>query len=135
MDIRNCKECGKIYQYDGFKICLNCRRKEDEIFKNVKEYIYDHPGANIQVVSEETDVSVNKILSYLREGRLELTGDHNNLILECERCGVSINTGRFCDKCIVELERELKSSITKSDENKAKPKVEDKMYIANRHKR
>jgi len=134
MDIRNCKTCGKIYNYDGFKICLNCRRLEDENFKKVKEYIYDHPGANIQVVSEETDVPVNKILGYLREGRLELASG-SALILECERCGVGINTGRFCNSCTKELERELKGSITREDKVEVKRNSGERMYIANRHKK
>ncbi|WP_026895472.1 TIGR03826 family flagellar region protein [Clostridiisalibacter paucivorans] len=133
MDVRNCRKCGKIYQYDGFKICPTCR-KEDEIdFQKVKDYLYDNPNATIQMVSEETEVSEKKILRYLKEGRLELKDGSKNLILECERCGVSIKTGRFCDKCAVEIERELKSSISpKRDSHKA---GNERMHIADRHKK
>ncbi|WP_427338124.1 TIGR03826 family flagellar region protein [Caloranaerobacter sp. DY30410] len=135
MNIRNCSKCGKIYVYDGInKLCPKCRKEEEEEFRKVKEYIYDHPDANIQIVSEETGVPVKKILRYLREGRLELKDEHNNLILACERCGKPIKTGRFCDKCVVELQRELKSSVAKRD-NIRKNKEKDKMYIAERYKK
>ncbi|KGG79975.1 TIGR03826 family flagellar region protein [Caloranaerobacter azorensis] len=134
MDIRNCSRCGRIYAYDGInKLCPKCRKEEEEEFKRVKEYIYDHPDANIQMVSEETGVPVKKILRYLREGKLELKTE-NNLLLACERCGKPIKTGRFCDKCIVELKRELKSAVAKKD-NIRRNKEKDKMYIAERYKK
>lgn len=135
MNIRNCSKCGKIYAYDGTsKLCPKCRKEEEEEFKRVKEYIYDHPEANIQLVSEETGVPVKKILRYLREGRLQLKDEHNNLILACERCGKPIKTGRFCDMCVAELQRELKGVVAKKEiirSNKGK----DKMYIADRLKK
>ncbi|HSH37048.1 TIGR03826 family flagellar region protein [Schnuerera sp.] len=110
MDVRNCSRCGKIYAYDGFNICLQCRRKDEEDFKKVKEYIDENPGVNISEVSEETGVDTKKIISFLREGRLEVEDEHN-LLLSCERCGASIKTGRFCEKCTVEMQREFKQSI------------------------
>lgn len=133
MDIRNCKECGKIYKYDGFNICINCRKKEEEYFTKVKDFIYDNPGATIQIVSEETGVPQSKILRYLREGRLELA-DEDNLILSCERCGKGIKSGRFCNMCKVELEREFKSSIAEKT-NTFKKTDKDKMYVAERYKK
>lgn len=135
MDVRNCKVCGRIYKYDGFRICLNCRRLEEETFRKVKEYLYNHPLSTIQVVSEETGVSTQKILSYLREGRLEIAEGNTNLILECERCGVSIRTGKFCDKCQVEMEREFKGAISHSGHTKKEDKKsKGRMYTTDRHK-
>ncbi|KNF09661.1 flagellar operon protein YvyF [Gottschalkia purinilytica] len=135
MDIRNCKKCDRMYAYDGFDVCIKCRNVEDEMFKKVKEYLYDHPGADIQTVSTETGVEVKKILRYLREGKLEIKSDSPNFILDCERCGKAITTGRFCDKCILELQRELKSVII-DDKNKDKDKKDkDKMYLADRYKK
>ncbi|KPU26438.1 MerR family transcriptional regulator [Caloranaerobacter sp. TR13] len=135
MNIKNCSKCGKIFAYDGInKLCPKCRKEEEEEFSRVKEYIYNNPGANIQLVSEETGVPVKKILRYLREGRLELKDEYNNLILACERCGKPIKTGRFCDKCVVELQRELKGAVAKN-ESIRKNKEKDKMYIAERYKK
>lgn len=119
MDVRNCKRCGKIYNYDGFRLCPTCRREDEEDFIKVKEYLYDNPGANISEVEEATEVDSGKIIEFLRQDRLEIA-DEGNLLLECERCGVSIKSGRFCDKCKYELGKELGGSIKpkKKPENK-----------------
>lgn len=71
MDVRNCSRCGKIYAYDGFKICLSCRRDDEKDFKIIKEYIDENPGANISEVAEGTGVDTKKIIEFLREGRLK----------------------------------------------------------------
>ncbi|MDK2919903.1 MAG: hypothetical protein PWQ37_2636 [Candidatus Petromonas sp.] len=130
MDIRNCKECGKLFQYDGIsKLCYQCRRRDDEDFKKVKEYVYDHPGANITIVSEETEVSEDKILRYLREGKLEIVGESPGLVLDCERCGKAIRTGRYCEECSREIERGLKSGFDRFAKKREKFREKDKMYI------
>lgn len=112
MDIRNCSRCGKVYKYDGFRVCPNCRREDEADFQKVKEYIDEHPGANIKEVSDATEIDSKKIMEFLRAGRLEIM-DENNLILSCERCGKPIKTGKFCDKCAFEIQKELKGAITK----------------------
>lgn len=113
MNVRNCTRCGRIYNYDGFKICPTCRRGDEEDFQKVKDYLYENPGANIQEVHEATEIESSKIIDFLREGRLEI-GDGSNLILECEKCGTSIRTGRFCDRCASGLQKELGSVIEAS---------------------
>ncbi|MBB6216408.1 flagellar operon protein (TIGR03826 family) [Anaerosolibacter carboniphilus] len=133
-DIRNCKQCGKLFQYNGItKICAKCAREDDELFKVVKEYVYDHPGATITEVSEETNVDEDRILRYLRQGKLELTGEGGALVLDCERCGRGIKTGRFCDACAHEIETELKSGFSRAAE-KQKP-IGNKMFTAEMNKR
>ena len=84
-----------IYAYDGFNICMKCRRQDEEDFQKGKEYIDENPGATITQVTEETEVDSKKIIEFLRQGRLEIR-DEDNLLLNCERCGTSIKTGRFC---------------------------------------
>lgn len=133
-DIRNCKQCGKMFQYTGItKICAKCAREDDELFKIVKEYVYDHPGCTITEVSEETEVNEDRILRYLRQGKLEITGEGGSLVLDCERCGVAIRTGRFCDPCAHEIETELKSGFSKSAD-KQRP-AGNRMFTAEMNKR
>lgn len=135
MDIRNCIRCGKIYKYDGFKICPSCRRLDEEDFQKVKDYLYEYPGANISEVHEGTGVDVDKIIEFLREGRLEIAGG-GNLILECESCGVSINTGRFCNKCAAELQKQMGQAIGKSKPNTIKePRVKEKFRVIERYEK
>lgn len=134
MDIRNCSKCGKIYAYNGLKYCPNCLREEEENYQRVKEYVYDNKDATIHETSEATGVPVRKIIDYLRQGRLELKGENSNMLLDCERCGRPISTGRFCVKCASELEKQFKSSYKHSKKTTAE-KEQDKMYVADRHKR
>ena len=100
----------KIYTYDGFNICLKCRKEDEEDFQKVKEYLDENPGADISEVTQETEVDSKKIIEFLKQGRLEIK-DEDNLLLSCERCGASIKTGRFCEKCIVQMQKEFKESI------------------------
>lgn len=112
-DVRNCKKCGKIFNYiGGAPICQVCRQEDEEDFQKVKEYLYRNPGANITLVSTELDVSIAKIKRFLKEGRLEITGDEGNMILECENCGKAIKSGRFCEACERELTVGLRAAAS-----------------------
>jgi len=99
MDVRNCKNCGRIYNHiNGPNLCPTCTAALEEKFDQVKEYIYDHPRAGMQEVSEVFDVSIAQIKQWIREERLAFTED-SMVGLECEGCGVMIRTGRFCNAC------------------------------------
>jgi len=133
MNIRNCSRCGRIYVYDGFNICLDCRKADEEDFQKVKKFLEENPNANVMMVSEGTGVETKKIIQFLKEGRLELKGE-NNIILTCEKCGKPITTGRFCDKCALELERELNGAILSNSLNKTSGRMKEKIRIAERHR-
>ncbi len=110
-DVRNCKRCNRIFNYiGGAPICQDCKQQDEVNFKRVKEYLYDNPRASMFDVSKELDVSVQQIKMYLKEGRLEIVGNEGNMILECERCGKSITTGRYCDGCSREVTNDIKST-------------------------
>jgi flagellar operon protein (TIGR03826 family) len=117
-DLRNCRRCGRMYNYlGGPPICIDCKNADEEVFKKVKDYLYDNPGATLSQVAMDLDVSVEKIKMFLKEGRLEITDD-SNIVLECERCGKSIKTGRFCKECQNQVSDDLErtsKSIPQSD--------------------
>lgn len=121
MDVRNCKNCGRIYNHiSGPNLCPSCAAVLEEKFDQVKEYIYDHPGAGMQEVSEVFDVSIAQIKQWIREERLAFAED--SLIgLECEGCGVTIKTGRFCQECKDRLARGFKDLYTKPEEKRVLP--------------
>lgn len=101
MNVRNCKKCGKIFNYVmGMPICPVCRDKLEEQFKIVKEYVRDNKGCSVAEVVENCDVDRNQIQQWIREERLEFS---SGLGANCEKCGVSISTGRFCQKCKAEM--------------------------------
>lgn len=132
MNVKNCTRCGKIYNYDGFRICPTCRRDDEKDFQKVKEYLYDNPGANIPEVSEATGVDSKKIIDFLRAGRLEV-GNDSNLILECENCGVSIRTGRFCDRCATDLQKELGQVVSAARPQTSVERKEEKFRVVDRY--
>ncbi len=112
-EVRNCRKCGKIFTFmGGAPICPACKQADEEDFKRIKEYLYRNSGASITEVSTELEISVEKIKRFLKEGRLEITGDDGNLILECETCGKSIKSGRFCDECERNLAAGFKSAAS-----------------------
>lgn len=112
MDIRNCRRCNKIFQYKGNKYCDSCIGEMDQLFTKVRDYIYDNADANVIEVSQETGVEEEIILEFLREGRLELTSPGMDFL--CERCQEPITTGRYCNKCITEFDREMKRGLAEA---------------------
>lgn len=99
MELKNCKNCGDLFLYTGNRaICPACVEKEEQEFELVKQYLWDRPNSSLPDVSEATGVKEERILKYLREGRIILGGD-SKLRLECEICGGEITYGRICDKC------------------------------------
>lgn len=123
MEIRNCKECGRIYNYvSGANLCPRCIKKMDEKFQEVKAYIYDNPGVGINEVSEIMEVSVAQLRRWIKEERLEFA-EGSGAGIECEKCGTMIRSGRFCSKCKENLVNTLGNVYQKEEE---KPKVETK---------
>ncbi len=103
MEIATCRNCGKIFNYiRGQLLCPTCQKELDGKFKEVKNYVYEHPHVGISELSKEMDVSVSQINYWIREERLCFAED-SAIGINCEKCGTSIKTGRFCDKCKAEL--------------------------------
>lgn len=114
MNIRNCRNCGRIFNYVGGSfLCQPCREKMEEKFHEVKEYIRSNPGVGIPEVSEACDVEPSQIRQWLREDRLEITED-SPIFLNCESCGAPIRSGKFCEKCKLEMTNGFKSVLKSS---------------------
>lgn len=112
MEVKNCKNCGKMFNYIGKPICPTCEKKLEDKFQEVKQYVKEHKEASITVVAEENDVSVNQIKRWVRQERLAFS-DASMVGLECENCGTLIKTGRFCENCKLKLQMNLSSAIKK----------------------
>lgn len=126
--VLQCKKCSKLYQpLSDAPYCPVCMEKLDEDFELVKEYIYNHPMANVVEISEETGVSEKDVFYFLKEGRLSLSEDNGMLL--CESCGRSITTGRYCEECRKRMERELNSLISQSMEKKRQPSGLGRMHL------
>ena len=101
MDVRNCKQCGKLFNYIGGPyrgLCPECIQKLEDKFVEVKEYIRENVQAGMAEVSEACDVSAKQIEQWVREERL-CFADDSPIGLQCECCGTTIKTGRYCENC------------------------------------
>jgi flagellar operon protein (TIGR03826 family) len=130
MNVKNCKKCGVVFFDNGQPICLACKSKDEDDFKRIKEYLYDHPQTTFIELSKILEISVEKIRRFVREGRLEVK--ESALRIECENCGEIITSGKYCDKCQSNLMRGISSASKvirsdiqknkKDDDEKPKPK-------------
>lgn len=121
MNVRNCKKCGRLYNYvAGPMLCPLCREELEATFQKVKKYVDENKGASVQQVVEECEVEIQQIREWIREERLEFS-EGSSIGVACEKCGASIRTGRFCDKCKAEMTSGLQSVL---DANKPKPAPE-----------
>lgn len=127
MEVRNCKECGKIFNYmEGAPLCPACVKKMNEKYEQVKEYVYDHPGVSINQVAEDNEVTVQQIKRWVREEKLAFS-ETSDIGIECEKCGAMIKTGRFCKTC----KRVMEKSFNKMYEKPKAPVKKEKKPDAN----
>lgn len=130
MKIKNCKRCGKVYTYNGIDLCPDCYKKEENDFLKIRDYIETNPLATIIEVSTKTGIKLQKIMDFLKEGRLILNAENKNMVLNCERCGKPILTGRYCETCSIEIEKVLKEGLIKNEESNSAN--QDKLYLKHR---
>lgn len=110
MEVRNCKNCGRLYNYIGgaYRLCPDCMKKLEEKFQEVKQYIEDNPRADMRDISENCDVSTRQIEQWIREERLSFSDD-SPIGIACEVCGATIRTGRYCERCKSDMANRLGS--------------------------
>lgn len=111
MEVRNCRQCGRLYNYIGgsYKnLCPSCIKKIEEEFSVVKEFIEDNKEATMTDISEACEVSVKQLEQWVREERLCFS-ENSPIGIECEVCGATIKTGRYCEKCKSNMATQLGS--------------------------
>lgn len=138
MKVRNCRRCGKMFVYVGRDVCPQCRAEEEEEFEQVREYLRNNPYADIEELYEKTGVKKETILSFLREGRLEVLDSSLGGIGRCRICGKRIPQGRICQECLQSFKvppkkgRELAGRDLEEDRGKDSRRLGGRMYTANR---
>ena len=112
MEVRNCKGCGRLFNYVSgvsyTNLCPRCIEQLEEKFQQAKKYIEDNKGAGVKEVAEAVDVKVSQIERWIREERLCFS-DESAVMIGCERCGTMIRSGRFCEACKSNMTRALGS--------------------------
>ena len=113
MDVRNCRNCGRMFNYlGGPTICPICRDSVEKEYEKVRDYIRDNPHSNIQKISDDCEVTVQQINQWVREERLEFSKD-SPVMLTCENCGATVRTGRYCEKCKNSMANNLNEAFRK----------------------
>lgn len=118
MQFVKCRLCKKTFQSIGTQYCPECLKDLDEKYKPVRDFLYDHPNASIEEVSEGTEVPERIILYYLKEGRLSMTNASG--LLRCEQCGAAVSSGRFCERCRAKLEQRMVQPMQRRMEDQQK---------------
>jgi len=68
-----CEGCGETVNLPlGVDLCQKCKLEEIEIFRNVREYVWEHPGCTAEDVAREINVEERVILRFIRQGRLKI---------------------------------------------------------------
>ncbi len=125
MDIRNCRRCGRIFNYDGRSpICPACLKKAEEDFQKVKEYVRSNPNSGIGAVANECEVDIAQIRQWVREERLEFSSSAGTDMF-CESCGKPITTGRYCNECKKKMAIDMDKSIVRPAAPKPEPAKRD----------
>lgn len=111
MDVRNCRNCGRLFNYFGGQpICQACKEELEVKFQQVKEYLRENPNSSIQKVSEDNEVSTKQITQWVREERLTFSDD-SPVGIACEGCGANIKTGRYCEQCKSKMKNDFRSVL------------------------
>ncbi len=117
--LRNCTECGKVFSHPSQSLCAQCFKARSEEFTKVKDYLQEHPNAALSAVSEDTEVSIETIYEYIRQGRLTMVP--KGAELTCGVCGKPVNRGRVCAVCSGGLQ--TNTPAPKAEENKSGARV------------
>lgn len=116
MELKNCPECGRLYTYINVNLCPDCRKQDEEDFKNVKDFLAEHPRIGVFELAEATGVDEVKIVRWVRERRIE-GKQFPGLSIPCESCGKPIFQGRYCQKCSDELVKGFTSATQQEDDD------------------
>lgn len=111
MEVASCRGCGKLYNViGGYRLCPQCLKDLEDKFQKVKAYIRENPGASIDRVSQENEVSVKQLKTWVREERLTFT-EESGVGIDCEQCGKMILTGRYCEDCKYKITTNLMKGL------------------------
>jgi flagellar operon protein (TIGR03826 family) len=134
MEFRNCPVCGNLFNYVSRYMCPTCIEVEEKEFETVRKYVRDNEGATIFSVSQATGVNEEKIIRFLKEGRLIARGMVLEGELTCERCGKVVTEGTMCETCKADIFRDFNRGMNvKAPETTPHPNVttsRNRMHIS-----
>ena len=113
-ELKNCRRCNKVFPYiAGLQICLACQKEEERMFEEVSLYVRDHRDVPLPIVAKEVGISYEKLMKFIREGRLQVIAPDGKIVRFCEKCGEEIDSavsGKYCSRCEDGLSHALETS-------------------------
>lgn len=95
--LKNCEACNRVFAHPTRVLCQECHEKAQRAFEVVKDYLQKNPGATVVEVAQATEVDLELIYEYIRQGRLSVVP--KDAQLRCAICGNPIDLGKVCRKC------------------------------------
>lgn len=112
MEVRNCKSCGRLYNYIGgvsyYNICPKCVENLEDKFQEAKKYIEENVNVGVREVAEAVGVKPQQVERWVREERL-CFAENSGVGIGCEKCGMMIRSGRYCPECKDAMTKTLSS--------------------------
>lgn len=107
-----CEHCkGKIYYVErGKYLCKTCGHVTLDDFAKIKEFLDEKGEVLAQMWAEKIGVDSQSI-EYLFHRALKEIPEEESSVAQCERCGCSIPSGRFCTVCTRELAGGIRSVL------------------------
>lgn len=109
-EVVDCPRCGALYAKNAFRdVCPKCSRSEEELYQAAYTFLRkrENRAATMERIIEVTGATKEMIYKWVKKGRLQAT-QFPNLGYPCDRCGAIIQRGKLCNKCITEIESDLK---------------------------
>lgn len=74
MSLSNCVRCGKLFAQvrKSDMACNDCFDLHETEFHLCKEYLRNHPSASITELSENTRIPLQRLASWINEGRIQV---------------------------------------------------------------
>jgi len=108
MDIHvdHCKRCGNVFQVFHSKFCADCQTFIRTEVERCSAYLKSHSDCTLDELSEAVEVSRNKLIYYINEGKLYVY-DYPNLHYHCHFCETEIQRGYLCTPCAARFKLEV----------------------------
>lgn len=122
-ELANCVRCEEVFVKTIRDICHSCYQKEEKDFETVYAFLRlrKNREATLQEIVEATGVEEDIIIKFIKDKRLR-TSQFPKLAYPCEKCGISIVSGKLCATCSEKLLTELEQ-FEKIEEKSAQKKA------------
>ncbi|WP_010302172.1 TIGR03826 family flagellar region protein [Kurthia senegalensis] len=108
-EVKNCPICGQLFNDIGIRdVCGNCGADEERKYEEVYRFLRrrENRAATIERIVEATGCTEEMLHKWVRKGRLQ-PALFPNLGYPCDNCGKLTQTGKLCESCSTNLQKDL----------------------------